>query len=224
MPASPPLAIVSEAVSSLRALLAGEVLDQDGVLHESAGLRLTGEVSGAVPPIFVAAVGPKALQQAGSTMDGVILTMMCSRAHASWAAGVVKDAAAAAGRPAIPVVAYLPIAVDPDGERAKQRMRGVLADFIARWSKVSFLSKLFTEWSELDDDRMQQIAVAVADGDDLRYLVPDDLVDQFCIAGSPEECRDLVEEFGAAGITEIALDPGRDIAGALDFVRSVTGK
>ena len=222
-PASPPLAIVSEAVSSLRVLLAGDVLDQDGVLHTATGLRLTGEVSGSVPPIFVAAVGPKALQQAGTTMDGAILTMMCSRAHASWAAGVVTDAAAAAGRSAVPVVAYLPIAVDRDGARAKERMRGVLAGFIARWSKVVFLSRLFTDWSELDDDRMQQIAVAVAAGSDLRDLVPDDLVDQFCIAGSPEECRDLVQEFGNAGVTEIALDPGDDIVGALEFARGVTG-
>ncbi len=223
MPASPPLAIVSEAVWSLRSLLAGDVLDQDGVLHESAGLRLTGEVSGAVPPIFVAAVGPKALAQAGAGMDGVILTMMCSRAHASWAAGVVAEAATAAARPAVPVVAYLPIAVDADGALAKQRMRGVLADFIARWSKVGFLSRLFTEWSDLDDERMQRIASAVASGDDLRGLVPDDLVDQFCIAGSPAECRDLVEEFGSSGITEIALDPGADLAGALEFVRDTTG-
>lgn len=218
-PASPPLAIVAEAVDALRVLLAGDTLNQRGVLHESDGLRLTGEAPGALPPLYVAAVGPKALQQAGSSMDGAILTMMCSLAHARWAAGQVGAAAAAAGRSDVPVVAYLPIAVDRDGQRAKDRARTVLAGFIARWSTVGFLSKLFTEWSELDDERMALITDAVASGRDLRDLVPDSLVDQYCVAGTAEECLRLVHEFGAAGITEIAFDAGDDLPGVLGFIR-----
>ncbi len=223
MPASPPLRIVSEAVEALSGLLKGEPLQQSGILHESAGLRLTGNAPDAVPPIYVAAVGPKALEQAGRNMDGAILTMMCSREHARWAAGQVSAAATGANRSEVPVVAYLPIAVSDDSETAKDRMRGVLATFISRWAGVGFLSKLFTDWSELDEEHMARISEAVAEGRNLRELVPDDLVDQYCVAGSPNECLRLIQEFGAAGITEIAFDAGDDLEGVLNFIRSVQG-
>ncbi|MEO7545609.1 MAG: LLM class flavin-dependent oxidoreductase [Terrimesophilobacter sp.] len=223
MQASPPLRIVSEAVESLRVLLKGDALDQEGALHESAGLRLSGEGPGIVPPIFVAAVGPKALEQAGRSMDGAILTMMCSREHARWAAAQVSAAGASANRSEVPVVAYLPIAVDRDSDAAKDRMRGVLAGFIARWAGVGFLSKLFTDWSELDEQHMARISEAVAEGGDLRELVPNELVDQYCVAGSPDECVRLIEEFGAAGITEIAFDAGDDLVGVLNFIESIRG-
>jgi len=95
----------------------------------------------------------------------------------------------------------------------------VLASYIARWAGLGYLSRLFTDWSELDDERMALIKAAVAAGDDLRTLVPDDLVDQFCIAGTPEQCHDLIGEFGAAGITEIAFEPGDDVDSVLAFIR-----
>ncbi|MGB4136491.1 MAG: LLM class flavin-dependent oxidoreductase, partial [Microbacterium sp.] len=122
-PASPPLRIVDDAVFAVRTLLQGEELTQDGVLHESRGLSLTGPPTTGVPPVYVAAVGPKALAQGGSRMDGVVLTMMCSQEHARWAAGEVASAASAAGREGVPVVVYLPIAVDADGAKARARMR-----------------------------------------------------------------------------------------------------
>jgi hypothetical protein len=55
---------------------------------------MDGEAPSVVPPVYVAAVGPKALAQAGRCMDGVILTMMCSRRHAAWATKHVQQAAA----------------------------------------------------------------------------------------------------------------------------------
>lgn len=217
-PASPPLRIVDEAVSALRTLLAGDELGQDGVLHASRGLQLTGEPVASVPPVYVAAVGPKALVQAGRRMDGVVLTMMCSQEHARWAAAQVASAAAEAGREAVPVVAYLPIAVDVDGAKAHDRMRSVLGYFVARWSQVAFLSKLFLEWSELDEERMTLIREAFDAGGSLAELLPDSLVDQYCVAGTPEECRRTIEAFADAGITEIAFDAGDDLDGVLALI------
>ncbi|GAA5147568.1 LLM class F420-dependent oxidoreductase [Microbacterium pseudoresistens] len=215
-PASPPLRIVDEAVSALRTLLAGSALDQEGVLHTSKGLRLTG--ASAIPPVYVAAVGPKALQQAGRRMDGVVLTMMCSQEHARWAAGRVAAAAVDAGRGQVPVVAYLPIAVDEDGAEARDRMRGVLGYFIARWSQVAFLSKLFLDWSELDVERMTRIREAFDAGEPLDELLPDALVDQYCVAGTAEECHRTIEAFAEAGITEIAFDASDDLDGVTALI------
>ncbi len=217
-PASPPLRIVDEAVTAVRTLLSGESLTQEGVLHTAHELRLTGDAAGAVPPIYVAAVGPKALVQAGRKMDGVVLTMMCSQEHARWAAGHVAEAAADAGRSDVPVVAYLPIAVSHDGAEARERMRRVLGYFVARWSQVAFLSRLFLDWSDLDEERMIRVREAYDAGEPLEELLPDELVDQYCVAGTPQQCRRTIDAFGRAGITEIAFDAGDDLDGVLEFI------
>ncbi|WP_309064619.1 LLM class flavin-dependent oxidoreductase [Microbacterium sp.] len=219
-PASPPLRIVDEAVTALRTLLSGDALTQQGVLHSANGLRLSPAEHMEVPPVYVAAVGPKALAQAGRRMDGAVLTMMCSQEHARWAAQEVQAAARDAGREAVPVVAYIPIAVDADGARARSRMRGVLGYFIARWSQVAFLSRLFLDWSDLDEERMKRIRTEFDAGRPLDELIPDELVDQYCVAGTPDECRRTVEAFSDAGITEIAFDSGGDLDGVLAFIRS----
>lgn len=220
-PARPPLRIVSEAVRAVRTLLAGDTLDQEGVLHSSDGLALTGDAPERVPPVYVAAVGPKALEQAGRDADGVVLTMMCSQEHARWAAGRVREASADKGRDEVAIVAYLPIAVDADGERARDRMRHVLAGFIARWSRVEFLSRLFLDWSDLDHERMERIRERYEAGGPLEDLIPDSLVNQYCVAGTPAECERLIEEFGAAGITEIAFDPGDSLDSVLEFLEGI---
>jgi 5,10-methylenetetrahydromethanopterin reductase len=38
-------------------------------------------------------------------------------------------------------------------------------------------------------------------------LVPDELVDQFAIAGNPDECRLRVREIAASGIDQLAVVP-----------------
>ncbi len=203
-----PLTIVRQEVEAVRALLAGDALDLEGVVHTSAGVRLTGEPPDEVPPVYVAAVGPKALAQAGRMADGVLLTMMCARPHAAWAADLVRQGAEAAGRATPPVAAYLPIAVDDDGSSARRAMKAMVASFAARWADLEFLSSLFTRWSELDPDRLQAVKAEIAAGRDGADLISDAVLDDFAVAGTPAECRDGLARFAEAGVTHAALDAG----------------
>lgn len=213
IPATPPLSTVLESVTAAKTLLAGERLDQRGVLYASAGLTMDGEAPSVVPPVYVAAVGPKALAQAGRCMDGVILTMMCSRRHAAWATRHVQQAAAEAGRRhPVPVVAYLPMALDDDATVARRRMKRLLGYYIARWAKVTFLSKLFTEWSDLDDDALRAMAGALDARVPAEDLVPDNLVDEYTVAGTERQCRASLEAFAAAGVSIAAVDVGSDVS------------
>lgn len=203
-----PLTIVRQEVEALRTLLLGGALELDGVLHESRGVQLTGEPPAEVPPVFVAAVGPKALGQAGRMSDGVLLTMMCARSHAAWAVERVRAGAQEAGRATPPVAAYLPIAVDEDGAAARRAMKSMIASFVARWADLEFLSSLFTRWSELDPERVQAVKAAVLAGEDGAALISDAVLDDFAVAGSVSECRDGLLRFAEAGVTHAALDAG----------------
>lgn len=203
-----PLKIVREELESVRALLRGEALELEGVVHTSAGVRLTGEPPAEVPPAFVAAVGPKALQQAGRMADGVLLTMMCARSHAAWATEQVREGAEAAGRETPTVAAYLPVAVDDDGDAARLAMKAMIAYFAARWADLEFLSSLFTKWSDLDPERLQAVKASIAAGGDGSELISDSTLDEFAVAGTPAEVREGLARFAAAGVTHAALDPG----------------
>jgi len=203
-----PLTVVREEVEAVRTLLAGEALELEGVVHTSAGVRLTGEPPSEVPPVYVAAVGPKALAQAGRMADGVLLTMMCARPHAAWAAEQVRAGAEQAGRATPPVAAYLPIAVDDDGPTARRAMKAMIASFAARWADLEFLSSLFTRWSDLDPERLQSLKADVAAGGDGVGHVSDSVLDDFAVAGTPAECREGLARFRDAGVTHAALDAG----------------
>ncbi|MFG1954837.1 LLM class flavin-dependent oxidoreductase [Micromonospora sp. NPDC048830] len=223
----PPVATVRHSVDAVRALLRGVELDQDGPPHVSRGLTLTGEPPSKLPPFYVAAVGPKALAQAGATMDGVILSIMCSRSQAAWSTEAVRTAAKQAGREEPPpVVAYLPMAVDTDGDRARARMKDLLIYFIARWAEVAFLSALFTDWSDMDREQLRRVAELVRRGEDARPLIPDEMVDEYCVAGTREDCARSLLRFAEAGISVAAIDAGADPAhhdDVLDALASLCG-
>lgn len=207
-PASPPLRLVREAIEQVRTLLSGGTVESGGLLHSAERLALSGQPPAGGPcPLYAAAIGPQALAQAGRLADGVVLTAMCAVEHVRHAAGLVQAAAAAAGRPPIPVVAYVPVLMLDDAAAAKAAMRRVLAGYVADWAGLAFLSRLFTEWSPLTPESMDAIGQALRAGDEatLAELLPDEVLDAYTIAGDLPECRRLAARLAAAGATELAL-------------------
>lgn len=206
-----PLTVVREAVEAVRTLLSGGTLDQDGLVHTSAGLALTGELTGEAPPVHVAAVGPRALEQAGRDADGVLLTLMCAVEHARWACDRVAAGAADAGRTPPPVALYAPVfldgRVDGSGD-ARLRMRRLVAQYAARWADLEVLSTLFTRWSSLDEAAVRAIRDDVRSGGDGAALVPDEVIDSYGASGSPQQCREVLAAYAGAGVATLAVDGG----------------
>jgi alkanesulfonate monooxygenase SsuD/methylene tetrahydromethanopterin reductase-like flavin-dependent oxidoreductase (luciferase family) len=69
-----------------------------------------------LPPglsFYVAALGPRMLQLAAETADGVSLNW-CSADQVAWSRSELERAASSAGRPTPPVAEYIKTAVDPD--------------------------------------------------------------------------------------------------------------
>ncbi|MDR1799382.1 MAG: LLM class flavin-dependent oxidoreductase [Bifidobacteriaceae bacterium] len=208
LPARPPLTIVRQAIEQVRTLLAGGTLATGGLLHQAEGLTLSGAAGdGPAVPVYAAAVGPKALAQAGRVADGVVLSMMCSVEHIRVATGLVQEAAGAAGREPVAVVAYVPVCLLADKAAAKESMRRCVAGYMAAWAGLDFLSTLFTEWSPLTREDLTAAGelLAAADWAGLQRLLPDDLIDQFAVAGDLPECRRLLAVLAQAGVTEVAL-------------------
>jgi len=73
-------------------------------------------------PVLVAALGPRMLEIAGRLADGTITWMTGPRTLATHTLPLIRQAAAAAGRPAPRVVASFPIALTAAPEQARARL------------------------------------------------------------------------------------------------------
>jgi F420-dependent oxidoreductase-like protein len=77
-------------------------------------------LAGGTPvPLYVAAMGPKALRVTGELADGTLPYLAGPRTIADFIVPTITEAAAAAGRPAPQVIAAVPVVVSDDAEAAK---------------------------------------------------------------------------------------------------------
>ena len=122
-----PLAATRDMLALVAAITGGETTDHDGVLR-SHGFRL--QMSPLPPPVplYLGAMRPKALALAGTSADGVLLSWEGPEA-VRHAAGVVRSAAAEAGRPAPEIAAYVRIALAHDREEARTALARQVAGY-----------------------------------------------------------------------------------------------
>jgi alkanesulfonate monooxygenase SsuD/methylene tetrahydromethanopterin reductase-like flavin-dependent oxidoreductase (luciferase family) len=124
-----PMTLLREYTVALRALLDGERVTASGRYVELDGVAL--DWPPAPPgPLLVGAVGPKSLALSGELSDGTIMTGGTTTDQVRAARAIVDASAAAAGRPAHPIVVFL-IAATGAGAEAR------LARELAAWDSTS---------------------------------------------------------------------------------------
>jgi probable F420-dependent oxidoreductase len=95
---SPTLRALGDLADVLRRLWAGETVSYDGPLGHFPLLRLPVVLDLEAPPLLLAAVGPKTIDLAGRSFDGVILHPLLTPEAVSRSAQRLRAAAEAAGR------------------------------------------------------------------------------------------------------------------------------
>ena len=117
-----PLQMVEEYVAVVRAVLAGSPAGHAGGLFRTGMIPLDSPPVRADLPIYLGALGPRMLELAGRIADGVVLNLM-SPAQAGKAAGLVRAAAAAAGRDpaAVEIVCVVHCCLSGDAGRRRSR-------------------------------------------------------------------------------------------------------
>ncbi|MBM4441860.1 MAG: LLM class flavin-dependent oxidoreductase [Candidatus Rokubacteria bacterium] len=189
IPFKTPLRGLREGVDIVRRLLAGERLRYAGACFSATDVELDAKPAEAVP-ILLGVKGPKALALAAEIADGVHCSILTSPAH------VRRVRAATASRRDFTVIAYVPVAVDADGTRAREWVRPVLARYLGVLHGQSIL-----EDAGVTAARTQPFRDAVLARRPAAHLVTDDLVDAFAVAGTPADCR-----AGLARLAEAGLD------------------
>ena len=164
-------------------------------------------------PIYVSAEGPKGLQLAGRSADGVILGTGFDLHVFDWAKNKIREGTQSAGRDAkeVAILAAGMLCVRDDGNEARRIVR----NRIANRAHHNFRFNLETvPADELDGVQKFMAGFDVMKPMEDRVdpdLVNDYLVRRFSIAGTPGECIARIEELKAAGVEHLMLTPARKV-------------
>lgn len=115
---------LAELIGSLRSLFAGQTIERRG-RQVGLSLRPSGDV-----PIWISAMGPKAMRLAGAIADGALLNW-CSPERVAFAKARIAEGAEAAGRDpaAVSLGVYVRSWVGQDAEAAMTVLRSAAGEY-----------------------------------------------------------------------------------------------
>ncbi|GAA1970867.1 TIGR03842 family LLM class F420-dependent oxidoreductase [Isoptericola halotolerans] len=170
---------------------------------------------GSVLDVWVAAYGPRALALTGQVGDGFIL-QLADPDIAAWMIRAVRDSAEAAGRDPDEVafcVAAPAYTGDGASPAARAHMReqcrwfggmvgNHVADIVSRYGTDSAIPKALTDYVR-DREGYDYNEHGRAGNTHTRF-VPDEIVERFCVLGSPAEHVAKLEALRDLGVTQFA--------------------
>jgi probable F420-dependent oxidoreductase len=210
LPFERPLARTRDMVRFLRVALTGEKVTQVYDTMEVRNFRLAA-VPPVQPPILVAGLREKMLRLAGEEADGTILNWLSAEDVRTVAPCVH------AGGPGKEIVARIFVCPSSDLDMVRAHGR----EFVAAYLNVPVYRK-FQEWLGRGGDLAEMWRLWEArDRKAAAAAVPDPVVDDLIVHGTPDECRAKIQRYvdcgvdtPMLGIMPWGIDP-RDAARAL---------
>jgi probable F420-dependent oxidoreductase len=162
-------------------------------------------------PMWVAGYGPKALAVAGRVADGVII-QLADPQIIQWIMNTAREAAAEAGRDPdeLKCIVGAPSNVTDDVASAREQARWFPAmvsnhvmDLIERYGFESEIPAALTEYVKARKfyDYKEHSRVGAKHGE----FVTDDIVDRFCVLGTPEQAVEKLRELEAVGVDQFNI-------------------
>jgi F420-dependent oxidoreductase-like protein len=195
LPPGKEIAFLREYLTVLRSIRDDGAVDFQGQ-ELVASPPLSPAVAGGIPfPIYVAALGPRALRVAGELADGTLSYLAGPRTIEEFIAPTIAQAATDAGRPPPRIIASVPVAVTnhPDAARAEAAKSLSFYDQFPSYQKVMAREGV---------TRAADIAVI----------------------GNPDEVIGQLLRYRAAGATDLVLNPFQTDPSALHAVWAVAAE
>lgn len=216
-----PLRAMREVVTVVRALLAGEQVSYAGEFVHLDGVELDYVYQERRPksvPIYIGATGMQMMELTGEIADGVVLNYLVSPEYNRRALQHLEAGAARAGRSLdrIDRPQLIVCSLSHDRQEALDSARVLVTQYLGQQphimkasgvpeSLLESIGKVLT-WPATHE----QVVSA-------SRLVPDDIVQMICAAGTPAECVEKVAEYRATGCTCPILYPlGPDVRLMID--------
>ena len=202
-----PFQVMESVVSTLRRLMAGEALTTTEGPSPLTNVRLAIAPSQAEPPIYLAAIGPKALRLAGAIADGVLLNAYTPVDYVKYAAEEVRKAATEAGRDPDSVDIACMLVMRQTDE--PERLWPDLKRRIVRLLEEPRVGEILLEKGGFDPSILEPLRTSVKQdgGASAVDLISDDMVDAFYLVGPEEHCKKRVAAYRDAGVDSPLLLP-----------------
>ena len=209
---------VLETLKVAQRLWDGERVDHDGTFRaDDAGLNYeVGEV-----PVYVGAQGPHMTKMAAKHADGVLYNGSHPK-DLAWARDQVDsmlDDRVAEGE--FDLAAYASVSVAEDADTARAAARPPVA-FVTAGSPPPVLGR-----HDIDQDVAGDIGDAISAGEfeEAFGLVTDDMIEAFCIAGTPEDVAERTEALREHADSVVFASPlGPDIEDAISLLGAATDR
>ncbi|WP_276299929.1 5,10-methylenetetrahydromethanopterin reductase [Halorussus lipolyticus] len=184
-----PLRRVLEAMKVSQKLWAGERVDHDGTFQATdAALNYPEAVSEI--PVYVGAQGPHMIRMSAKHADGVLVNASHPKDF-EWADQRVEEGLAERpeDRGPFDFAAYASVSVADDADEAREAARPPVA-FIAGGSAPPVLDR-----HGIDREVAKEIGEKIESGDfsDAFEAVTPEMIDAFCIAGTPETAAEKID-------------------------------
>jgi probable F420-dependent oxidoreductase len=196
VPLEQPMTRMRDTIAFLREAWSGEKVVRKVGPYDVKGFRLGRAPKDAPPKLYIAALREQMLRMAGELGDGAI-TNYISPEDAPRVAGIAREAAAAAGKDDFDVACRIFVIWTEDRQQAQMIGRFIVSGYLTtpyyyafhEWlGRGEVLAPMKNAWDAGD----RQAAVG---------LVPEKVVDDIFVFGSPDECKDKIEAYRDNGIS-----------------------
>ncbi|MFQ5947238.1 MAG: LLM class flavin-dependent oxidoreductase [Acidimicrobiia bacterium] len=217
-----PLRAMRETVEVVRRLLNDERVSFQGEFVHFDGVELDYVYQERRPrdvPIYIGATGMKMMELAAEIADGVLLNYLVSPAYNELALLHLEAGAVRRGRSLddIDRPQLIVCAMADDREAALDAARSLVTQYLGQQPHIGKASGVPEDLLE-EIGRVLRWPASREEVAQASQLVPDDVVQMICAAGTPDECREKVAEYLAAGCTSPILYPlGGDARNVIDY-------
>ncbi len=211
-----PLRAMREICTAVKALLNNETVTMNGDFVHLDGVELDYVHQERRPkdvPIYIGATGMKMMELTGEIADGVVLNYLVSPDYNERAMNALADGAAKSGRSVDDLARpqLVVCSVDEDRQAALDGARMLVTQYLGQQPHIMKASGV--PQSLLDE--VGKVLTWPATHEQVveaSKLVPDEIVQMICAAGTPEECREKVTHYLRTGCTQPILYPlGPDV-------------
>jgi 5,10-methylenetetrahydromethanopterin reductase len=216
-----PLVAMREVVTVVRKLLAAERVTFQGEFVQVTDIQLDvvhGRKGPRNVPIYIGATGMQMMELTGEIADGVVLNYLVSPKYNAEALDHLAIGAKRAGRTleSIDRPQLIVCSMDRDRKKALDGARKLVTQYLGQQPHIMKASGVSQELL----DAINAVLTWPATEEEIERamaLVPDDVVQLITASGTPEECRQKVQEYIRAGATCPILYPlGDDVRLMID--------
>ena len=200
IPYGEPLEVLEQAVGIVRDLVSGRTVTSGEGRFRLKEVRLAGGPAQDRIPIYLGAIGPKALRLAGAVADGVLLNAYTSATYVSWAVEQVRQAATEAGRDPASVDIACMLVVRPTKDL--QAMLPSLKERIVRLLAERHVGEVLLEKGGFDPSILVPLRSSVFEGrgSEAIGLITDQMAEAFYVVGPASRIVERVAEYREAGV------------------------